>query len=294
MKTPTWETSAGALLTFVNAATSMLMADLYTFTLVNGDIIRYTDCEIALTVDGKLFSAGPKLQRSTIKQAVGVQVDTLTVDVYAEDDVLFGTTPLIQAFSQGQLDNARVVVERLYASDPDTPIGTLMRFSGRIGNVVSQRGHAQLEVRSDLDVLDIMIPSAVYQPSCRNTLYDLNCGVVRATYAQSKTVNAGSNATRLTFAVASGNLTADYLSLGVATCTSGDNNGVSRTIKRHTVSGANSIIEVIQPWPNAVDVGDVFTLAPGCDKLAATCNAKFNNLIHFAAEPYVPVPDTIV
>lgn len=294
MKTPTWESSPGALLTFVNAATEMLMVDLYTFTMVDGTVVRITAGEVALTIDGRTFLVGPKIERSAIKQAVGVQVDTLTLDIYAEDTVLFGTTPLIEAFTQGQLDNARVIVQRCYLSDADTPVGTLMRFSGRIGDVSTERGHAKLEVRSDLDVLDVMIPSAVYQPSCRNTLYDLNCGVVRADYAQTKTVNAGSNGTHLTFQVASGNLTADYLALGVATGVTGANANISRTIKRHSVSGANSTIEVIQPWPYTVSVNDTFALVPGCDKLEATCGAKFNNLLHFAAEPYIPVPDTIV
>lgn len=295
MKTPTWESSPGALIAFVNAATEMLMADLYTVTLVDGTVVRLVSAEVALTIDGNTFSVGPKIVRSSIKQSVGIAVDTLTLDVYAEDSVMFGSTPLIQAFSLGQLDNARVIVERCYLSDATTPVGTLMRFSGRVGDVITERGHARLEVRSDLDVLDIMIPTAVYQPSCRNTLYDLNCGANRAAFVVARSVSVGSTASRLTFSVLTSGMSApDYLALGVATFTTGANAGVSRTIKRHTVSGANSVVEVIQPWPHAVAVSDSVSLVPGCDKKASTCTSKFSNQIHFSAEPFVPVPDTIV
>lgn len=295
MKTPTWESSPGALIAFVNAATQLIMADLYTIVQADGTTYRNTSAEVPVTVNSKVFGVGPKIARSAIKQSVGITVDTLSLDIYAEDTVLLGSTPLIQAFALGMLDNARIVVERCYLSDPITPVGTLMRFSGRVGDVGTERGHATVEVRSDLELFDVMIPAGVYQPSCRNTLYDMNCALSRASFVVNRTVTVGSTSSRLTFQVATSTMPApDYLALGVAKCTAGANAGISRTIKRHTVTGSDSLVEVIQPWPNAVAAGDTFALVPGCDKKNTTCSTKFSNIVHFAAEPYVPLPDMIV
>jgi uncharacterized phage protein (TIGR02218 family) len=123
----------------------------------------------------------------------------------------------------------------------------------------------------------------------------MNCALSRASYLVTKTATVGTGASRLTFNVSTGVMPApDYLALGVVKCSVGANAGVSRTIKRHTVSGSDSVIEVIQPWPNPVSIGDTFQLVPGCDKQNTTCNTKFSNIVHFAAEPFVPLPDSIV
>jgi hypothetical protein len=73
-------------------------------------------------------------------------------------------------------------------------------------------------------------------------------------------------------------------------CTSGANVGVSRTIKNGTGTG---VIGVIAPWPFPVAIGDTFDFYPGCDK-DGHLHTKFSNLVHFAAEPFVPLPDMIV
>lgn len=38
--------------------------------------------------------------------------------------------------------------------------------------------------------------------------------------------------------------------------------------------------------------GESFTMYPGCDKTMKTCDNKFNNIINYAGEPFVPIPET--
>lgn len=292
MKTPSWEPSVGALVSFLNSTTQLAMADLYTFTTPSGTVYRYTSGDMALTVNGHTFILGPKLDRNTTKTAVGIAVDTLSIEAYAESSVLLGAVPFVQALGAGALDGASVQLERAFIS-PSGVQGTVVLFAGRVGEVQTERGHVTIEVLSHTELLDVMIPSGVYQPSCRNTLFDANCGLAKASFKITKNASGATDAQRLNFGVNfTGTLgaTVGYLSLGTAKCTSGANAGFSRTIKTGTGTG----IGVAMPWPFAVAIGDTFDFYPGCDKMMATCSGKFANLVHFAAEPFVPLPDMIV
>ena len=82
---------------------------------------------------------------------------------------------------------------------------------------------------------------------------------------------------------------AGYFDLGVVKFTSGANNGVARTVKRHT-SGQ---LVTLQPLPAAVANGDTFQVWPGCDKLQGTCSGKFANLARFRGQPYIPMAETV-
>jgi uncharacterized phage protein (TIGR02218 family) len=277
---------------FLNSSTQLVMADLYTFTTVGGTVYRFTNSDVPATVNGKTFSLGPKLERTTISTAVGIAVDVLTIEAYAEDSVLLGSTPFVQALGAGAFDGASMQLERAFSS-ASVIYGTVILFAGRVGEVQTERGHVTIEVLSHTELLDVMIPSGVYQPSCRNTLFDGNCTLSRATYKISKPAGGATDAARTSFGVSFTSTpaaVADYLALGKATCTAGANVGVSRTIKNSNVTG----ITVVAPWPYAVAPGDTFDFYPGCDKLKNTCNTKFSNIVHFAAEPFVPLPDMIV
>lgn len=292
MKTASWEISAGSLLAFLNGTTALQMADLYTFTTPAGAVYRYTSGDTALTVNGKTFLLGPKLDRTTTKSAVGIAVDTLTVDAWAETSVTLGGVPFVQALGVGALDGATVLLERAFMQSGVVQ-GTVVLFVGRVGEVQTERGHVTIEVLSHLELLDVMIPSGVYQPSCRNTLFDLNCGLARSAYKISKTASNATDAQRLFFTAAlagTPGATSGYLALGKAVCTSGANAGVSRTIK----SCSANVVTVIAPWPYAVTAGDAFDFYPGCDKTKATCSAKYSNLVAFEGEPFVPLPDMVI
>ena len=296
MKTPTWEISVGGLLAFLNSATEIMMCDLYTFTTTGAVVTRFTSGDRTITVNAITYSIGPKIERSTTRMIVGVEVDTLTIDLYAEPSILLGTLPMIQALAQGVMDNGTLRVERLFMDAAAVKQGTILMFSGRVGQVDTMRGHATLEVLSHIELLDVMIPSAVYQPSCRNTLYDGFCSVDRASKAVTTTATSATGVTRQTFAAnftSTAGAPAGYFTLGTVKFNSGANTGITRTVKYHSGTGTGTI-EVTPPWPYAVAIGDSFSAYPGCDKTKTTCNTKFANLQRFQGEPFIPLPETVI
>lgn len=83
--------------------------------------------------------------------------------------------------------------------------------------------------------------------------------------------------------------------LGAITMTSGQNAGISRTIRLHTpgTGGAPSTLTLLSPFPFAVAAGDGFTILPGCNRSLSACKA-FGNQVNFGGTPFIPAPETAV
>jgi hypothetical protein len=88
--------------------------------------------------------------------------------------------------------------------------------------------------------------------------------------------------------------TPGYYDFGLITFTSGLNAGLTKEVR----TWVPNVLSLYLPMPFAVQVGDAFTITPGCDKRRPTCVQKFDNLlgpdgIHggFRGEPDVPGQD---
>ena len=291
MRTASWETSAGALAALLNSRVPLNKADLYTITLAGGTVLRWSGHHVALVAHGNSFALGPGITRSRLRWAVGIEVDsmsvTLTTDAVRPNAI--SGTPLLQYVRQGGFSGARVQLERAYwGTSSIGPVGTLIVFQGRLADVKVTRVEAQMQVKSDLELLNVMVPRDVYQSGCLNTLYDASCGLNRTTFQATSSATSATDTSRTTFSHAMAQA-AGYFDLGVVKFTSGANNGVARTVKRHT-SGQ---LVTLQPLPAAVANGDTFQVWPGCDKLQGTCSGKFANLARFRGQPYIPMAETV-
>lgn len=290
MRQVSWQTSTGALLALLDApGAQVYMVDLYTITLSGGTVVRYTNADTAVIVNGNTYAAGPSITRGRTKVSIGVSVDALTVNLAADTGVTINSVPLLQFVAGGGLDGGRLVLERAFAASALSAwVGTVVLFQGRIGDPQVNRFSADVPVKSDSELLNVMVPATIYQPGCSNTLFDSTCGLAKAAYAAAATATSASDATRRTFSTGLAQA-AGYFDMGWAVGVTGPNAGVGRTVKSYS----GGVINSIQPWPLAVAVGNTFTVYPGCDKTQATCLAKFSNTIRFRGYPYVPAPETV-
>lgn len=279
------------LITLFTEKREYWMADLYTFTLVDGTVLRYTSADIDVTVGGATFShQGPIIQRSRTRQAIGLAVDQLDLDISADPATLLSGLPWLQAISNGALDGTEVELRRAFTASPADALlgniaGTVHQFSGRVSDTETDSLTARVIVRSWLELLNTPLPRNLYQPPCGYSLYDAGCGVSRAAFAVNTSVSSGSTRQVLNCALAAA---AGYFDIGEVVFNSGQNLGVRRTVKTY-VPGT---VTLAYPLPKAVSVGDTFTIYPGCDKRLATCDIKFSNTARFRATPFVPVPET--
>lgn len=283
MKTATRE-----LIDLLHGSDEFLMADLFRITLSNGQILRHTNADMPVVWDGQTYEAHKLIiKRGATRVAVGLDVDSNTLEIAAEPDYRLEGLQWSEAALGGALDGARVVIERIFFSDWTTPVGAVVIFSGRVSDVSGSRSAVKVDVKSDIELLNVSSPRNIYQAGCMRTLYDGGCKVNREKF----TVNGRVTANSATGTELACNLTqADgWFNQGVIKFTSGRNAGLSRTVKEH--KGGRLSFALRLPFPP--QAGDVFKIYPGCDKRQETCGKKFDNIVHFRGFPYIPAADTI-
>ena len=292
--------------TLLNAGRQQfVIADLYTFTLLDGTVLRYAcgdGLSSSIPFGGINFIIdGPQIERSAIETAIGLKAGKMDLTIYPLASHLIGSTPFLTAVRRGALDGATVRYEscvdteraaNTIAFDFDTSRGSVLRFLGRVSQIDEiTRDSVQLTCKDPLELLDMQLPRDLYQSGCANTLFDSLCLLAEASFAVSGTV---SSATALVIGTA---LTqpADYFSLGRIKFTSGPANGIVASVKSYA-GGTFTLLGPLSVLPAA---GNTFTAYPGCPKTMSACaNADssvgpaFDNIVHFRGYPFVPTPDT--
>lgn len=290
MKTPT-NIGGNNLITFLQQNTAFRMADLFTFTLKNGTVLRYTTWDTMLVVSGNTFLTGPpNIARTAVEEKIGMDVATLELNITASiTDLLIGTTvPILQSIALGFFDGASFRIDRLFMDSGGNQIGTVIRFSGFVGPA-DEIGisHAKITVNSGTQLLQMQLPAAIMQPNCVWTLFDTGCGLSKASFLEANAVQSGSTQNKLISLSAKAT---GYYDNGQIIFTSGANNGLTKAVKSFT----SQQFTFNSPLPFIVNAGDTFNAFPGCDKTQSTCTTKFADLANFGGFPYVPVPETAI
>jgi uncharacterized phage protein (TIGR02218 family) len=285
--------SASAATLAILSSGQFYRADMYDITLKGGGTYRFTTAEALPPVGGNTYATNLMIKRGSISQKAGLQIGSLDISIAPQFDdpgggPIVGGLPILKACSLGLLDNADVLMSKIFLSSwTDTSPGAVPWWRGSIDKVTPGRRMATLSCNNVISQLNLPMPRNVYQSACLHALFDTGCGLVKATYTNTGAVSG--TPTNITFNT--GLTQADgYFDLGVITFTSGANNGLSRTIKSflHT----SGVVTMIYPLPSVPTAGDTFSIVPGCDKLQATCASKFSNTIHFRGYPYIPNPET--
>jgi uncharacterized phage protein (TIGR02218 family) len=288
--------TSSALLTYLNNARGnpdvpLIFADAFTFTLMSGLVLCYTNVDVSFAYSGATYLAN-SVRVDGLKYAAktGLEVDQqqITVAALATDTIAAGA-PFLQALRDGSFDGCEIRRNRVFFSDVigGTAIGDVLLFKGRLG-VVDEIGRttAKLTVNSDLVLLDIDMPRNVYQPTCLHTLFDSGCTLVKNAFGSSGVVGPGSTASIINWSGANASF-----QQGSITFTSGVNNGATATVGS-AVAGTS--LTLLYPLESVPAGGDTFTVYSGCDHTPGTCQSKFNNLVNFRGFPYVPPPQMAI
>lgn len=282
------KTATPALISHLAANDQFLMADLYSFALLDGTALRYTDAARDLAWGGAAWlGSSVQIERQRIKSAVGLSVDELEIDVYPRPADQVDGVAFLQAGTQGRLDGAGVTLQRLFMQPFGTGVGAVTLFVGRVSDVSFGRSRAVLKVRSLMELLNVQMPRRLYQPGCGHALFDAGCGLAKSSWGAAGAVSAVGDPRSLMTTLAQPD---GYFALGTITMISGANNGLSRTVLSHSRSGGTLQLAMAFPKPPAP--GDGFTAWPGCDKQFATCTDKFANPARFSGFPHVPAAET--
>jgi hypothetical protein len=200
--------ASGALIAYLAAMSSdpvdmvVFCVDLYTITLVDGTVLRYTTGDRTITVGGHTYVAmssssptNPALNRSKVDSKVGLDVTSLELDVYATPATLVEGIPLLTALRTGLFDGASVLVLRLIQQNPtDVSLGTFIQFAGTVGDISEITNiSARIEVKALTEYLNVQMPRNLFQPGCRHALFDAGCTLSAGAFRVSGTVTGSPN-----------------------------------------------------------------------------------------------------
>lgn len=284
------------------------IADLYIFWLNwgatfaqgffnSGKILLYTDHDTDLQVGGNTYSHIP-ISHGDINEKRGVETTDMDVTInYNPTDKIAGLgITWFQAFQSGTFDNCYMELARVYSptkwsfsmANISSDYVLRNRFFGRVS--VQSDGlkltSCQLSIKSPTELFSTDIPRNLVEPSCLNTFCDGMCGLTKSNYAYSVTAARGSTKLALipTTSYADGLFTQ-----GSVLCLTGNNAGVTRTIKTFTSNTAT----LVEPFAFSVSAGDTFTFYRGCAKTIAACEA-YGNVRNIRCFPFLPVPNTLL
>lgn len=244
------------------------LAHLWRVTRADGAVFRFTDHDAALVVDGDVFVAG----------ALAVEEDSgegvFAADTISESDL-----------ERGLWDGARVESWRVDWRDPAQRTHL---YAGRLGAVVRRGGAFTVEIESLHAALDAPL-GRVFLRGCDADLGDARCGVDLAAEGVrgAGVVAEALDAWRFRATGLSG-FADGWFARGRIHWTAGGAGDVTA----HRVAADTVTIELASP--GVLAPGDAFTIDAGCDKRAATCRAKFSNIVNFRGFPHMPGNDAVL
>jgi uncharacterized phage protein (TIGR02218 family) len=280
------------------ASRQFYSVDLVAFTLSSGQVLTYCSGDRDITWNSTVWSAGGTVGPYVIRQGkaakcrwkTGVEVDSLTFDIIPGYSTVAGL-PFLVAINQGIFDGAEVTLYRAFMpSYGNMAEGAVIIFVGRVAELEIGNSITQFTINSHLELLNQKLPRNLYQAGCINTLYDTACAVDAEALAVTATVATGSFTHRI---LASLSAESGYFDLGKVVFITGNNSGISRTVKTY-MRGIPSSVDFTAPFPSIPATGDSFKIYPGCDKQQNTCASKFTNLANFRGFPYIPENSTAV
>lgn len=274
--------------------------ELWTITLLNGTVFRWTSYGQDLVVGGNTYQSSgsgvPIVEAGVCSSVEGLQTGSLEITIKVAPSVLFGGIPFPLAAAHGLFDGARVQMDLIFMAFPgDTSIAPLLKeFYGYVASPKPSSTQVTLTCKTELDRLNILLPRNTFQSGCTHALFDIGCTLNPATYVRTMTVSSvsGGNIIFSSSTAFTGFATGDY-DLGYLTFTSGLNTGETATIQSSTLAGIWTF-NLVTNLPAAAQTGDTFQLFPGCDRLLTTCANKYANQANYRGFTSVPPPTQIL
>ena len=238
----------------------------------------YTSHDKAITISGVTYEPSAGYVPSAVERVTALQADNLQV-LGIIDNANISKTDLLA----GAYDGARV---EIFEADWSNPAGGVtgyfvVGFFGSVQVIGEQYVINFIDLKSELQkpmLRTISLP-------CDADLGDTRCGVTLS--AQTGTVTSVSGSSPKRIFVDTSRTEADgYFDQGKLTWTSGNNNGRVMDVKSYTA--ASDTIELYEPMPVDIQIGDGYSMTRGCDKTFTTCKDTFNNAQRHRGHPYLP------
>lgn len=289
------KTIATAILDHLQSDTTTL-ALCWKITKTNGQIIYGTDHDLDIIVSsGALagtYIAGANITGSDVQSSDDMSVDNLEVNGAFSDSIAIPdlTDDDIEA---GLLNSASVALFFVNWVRPND--GQVYLRTGTLGDLTWDTNSTY---KTELRGLSQLLSQTIVQT------YSVDCNVVKFGDSRCKidvdavsiTAIVTSVVTRREFTVSG--ITTQRVGLfntGVLIGIGGRNDTYTRQIKLDTTDMVQGKITLYSPYPQDVQIGDRFTMRPGCNRSYDACLNDWDNLDNFRGYGlYVPGIDAIL
>jgi len=277
---------------------------LWKVTRKDNTVKGFTSFDEDIVLDGVTYLAATGFVNTATSNKSDLSVDNLEVTGFLDSEAL--TENDLRA---GLYDSSDIEIRVINWKSPGT-FGSVLVRKGTIGVVKMVNGVFTAEIRGLTNYLTTQL-GATLGPICRAVFgsglngIDLEsqylCMVDVTAYRQTGSIASVTNPSEIhltagllmigsaTPAVAAPD---NWFNDGVITFTSGNNNGLSFEIKSWTAAGG--VLTFYLPLPYAPAPGDTFSIEPGCSKTTGDCTNKFNNIVNFRGEPFIPGMDSFL
>ena len=280
----------GAALQSAIADGTANLTRIFKVTRLDGTILRFTDHDEPIVVpsDGTYI---PTTSFNVSSISSHITQGSSAADI----NIQFGASAsqITKADARaGLYRNAELSVDLVHWPDPS--LGTINLLTGWFGPFVGSDNQSATVQVIGFSQKAINRIGEKYSAECRAQLGDSRCGVNRTSFSTTGTVTIVVEGGYKFVATFASNPTAGLYDLGTIEWTSGANNGSKMEIlKQENYDATDDLVLLSEALPYDIQVGDTFTALQGCDKRPVTCSTKFNNILNFRGEPFVPGPDFI-
>lgn len=244
----------------------------------DGAVSGFTDHDEDLVFGGVTYRAATGMTASAAEATLGLSVDGLDV-VGALDDAGLTDADL----ARGAYDGAAV---ELHLVDWRAPETRILLFAGALGEVARESRGFSAELRGLTHALGQPL-GRIYQRGCDARLGDARCRVDlgRPEHRAAGVVGSVEGVRGFTADALGGR--GAIFERGRLVWTSGANaGGVAEARRQSSVK-----VELAEPPPMPIALGDAFTITAGCDKSYETCRERFANALNFRGFPQMPGND---
>lgn len=260
------------------------LATCWQIELSNGDKFGFTDCDRPLTIDGITYQADGGFEASDVSRGLGTE-DSNSISLRS----YFSSTLPESVLASGQVRSAKVFIFRVNPYElPDTLEDSPLTYDPLVrGNINALELTDQTYVASLSGLKNSLSSTSgwMVQSTCRNSFCDNLCGLDIEDYTDTRTVTEVINPTLIQMGAS---VADNYYAGGKIVWQTGDNLGLETAC----IYSNGQRIKLSDRMPNAIAVGDTFTITQTCGKSFANCH-QYGNISHFNGEPKIPGQDAI-
>jgi uncharacterized phage protein (TIGR02218 family) len=254
----------------------------------DGELILGTEHDRDLEITGTVgtydltgtYLAGAGITGSDVKSTADMSVDNMEVNGALKGDLTVVDLSAADIES-GLFDGSSVILFMVNWAAPND-FQVLLKV-GTIGNIRrTAEGQYTTELRGLTQALTKNLVRT-YGAYCDAELGDARCKVDVSALTSTGTVTAVTSNRLVEVSVSTDSTTGEpgYYTGGLVTWVTGDNAGFKMEAKRAVFDVTVSTLELYLPMAATIQVGDTFTIQPGCDKTAAMCKGRFGNLVNY-------------